>query len=61
MLAIIGGSGLYSLQQLKIEKEHVLDTPFGQPSDKIMEGVLEGEKFYFFPDMEKDISFYHMR
>jgi len=47
VLAIIGGSGLYSLQQLKIEKEHVLDTPFGQPSDKIMEGVLEGEKILF--------------
>ena len=47
MLAVIGGSGLYSLSNLKITKEHVLDTPFGPPSDKVIEGVLEDKKILF--------------
>lgn len=38
MLGIIGGSGLYKLDDLNIEKEHELTTPFGKPSAPIMQG-----------------------
>lgn len=38
MLGIIGGSGLYALDELKIIKEHDIDTPFGKPSAPIVEG-----------------------
>jgi 5'-methylthioadenosine phosphorylase len=40
-LAIIGGSGLYSMAGLKDTKEHVIDTPFGKTSAPIVVGMLE--------------------
>ena len=47
MLAIIGGSGLYQLDELSIEKEHVVDTPFGQPSGPVIEGSYQGQSVLF--------------
>ncbi|MEM7071503.1 MAG: MTAP family purine nucleoside phosphorylase [Pseudomonadota bacterium] len=47
MLAIIGGSGLYELDGLEKNTQHNLDTPFGQPSSPIFEGVYEGQKVFF--------------
>ena len=47
MLAIIGGSGLYQLDELSIEQEHVVDTPFGQPSSPIIEGSYQGQSVLF--------------
>jgi 5'-methylthioadenosine phosphorylase len=41
-LAIIGGSGLYSMPGLKDVSEHDLSTPFGKPSAPIITGTLEG-------------------
>lgn len=41
-LAIIGGSGLYSMQGLRNTKELQIDTPFGEPSAPIVVGTLEG-------------------
>ena len=38
MLAIIGGSGLYELDGLRIEHEHQITTPFGDPSGVIVQG-----------------------
>lgn len=49
MLGVIGGSGLYALDGLDIEKEHDLDTPFGKPSAAIIEGVYEGQRVLFLP------------
>lgn len=49
MLAIIGGSGLYALEELKIVKEHDIDTPFGKPSAPIVEGEAFGNKALFLP------------
>jgi 5'-methylthioadenosine phosphorylase len=39
-LAIIGGSGLYSMPGLQDVSEHVLTTPFGKPSAPIITGTL---------------------
>ena len=47
MLAIIGGSGLYQLDELSIENEHVMETPFGQPSGPIIQGSYQGRSVLF--------------
>ncbi len=49
MLAIIGGSGLYALDELDIVAEHDIDTPFGKPSAPIIEGTAFGSKVLFLP------------
>ncbi len=47
ILAIIGGSGLYSMPGLKDIVEHELSTPFGQPSSPIVTGTLGGRRVAF--------------
>lgn len=49
MLGVIGGSGLYKLDGLSIEKEHEIETPFGRPSDTIIEGLYQGQRVLFLP------------
>ena len=46
-LAIIGGTGLYSMQGLEDPKELHIDTPFGKPSAPIVTGLLEGSRVAF--------------
>lgn len=46
-LAVIGGSGLYSIQGLEDAQLHDLDTPFGRPSAPIVVGLLEGRRVAF--------------
>lgn len=48
-LAIIGGSGLYEIDSLEVINRHSIDTPFGAPSDKIIEGKLAGRTVFFLP------------
>jgi len=48
-LGIIGGSGLYELEGLTNVRELRLETPFGAPSDAIVEGELEGTRLLFLP------------
>ncbi|RUO22280.1 5'-methylthioadenosine phosphorylase [Aliidiomarina iranensis] len=47
MLAIIGGSGLYSLEGLELIQEHDTDTPFGKTSAPVVEGKLHGQRILF--------------
>ena len=46
-MAIIGGSGLYSMHGLQDTKEIQVDTPFGKPSAPIVTGTLEGTRVAF--------------
>jgi len=46
-LAVIGGSGLYSMKGLTETIEHNLETPFGKPSSPIIVGTLEGKRVAF--------------
>ena len=46
-IAIIGGSGLYSMAKLQDSQEIDLDTPFGKPSVPIVVGTLEGKRVAF--------------
>lgn len=48
-IAIIGGSGLYEIDSLQILARHKLETPFGPPSDTIIEGILEDRRVLFLP------------
>ncbi|ACD97308.1 S-methyl-5'-thioadenosine phosphorylase [Trichlorobacter lovleyi] len=49
MIGVIGGSGLYEMEGLQQIEEITLDTPFGQPSDAYITGVLNGVKMVFLP------------
>lgn len=47
MLGVIGGSGLYALDELIVEKEHDIETPFGKPSAPIVQGRYHGQRILF--------------
>jgi 5'-methylthioadenosine phosphorylase len=46
-IGIIGGSGLYSMEGLKKTREVRVKTPFGDPSDALVVGTLEGKRVAF--------------
>jgi len=48
-VGIIGGSGLYKMQGVTEAKKVNVNTPFGEPSDAIILGNLEGVKVAFLP------------
>jgi len=48
-LAIIGGTGLYDVEEFTNRKLIKLDTPWGQPSDDILQTNYNGKKIYFLP------------
>ena len=49
VFAIIGGSGLYKLENIKILKQLNVNTPFGSPSDKILVGKYKDLDVLFLP------------
>ena len=46
-IGIIGGSGLYSMAGLSSPREIKVKTPFGDPSEAIVLGTLEGKRVAF--------------
>lgn len=46
-IGVIGGSGLYQMEGLENVQEHILDTPFGPPSDALVSGTLNGTPVVF--------------
>jgi 5'-methylthioadenosine phosphorylase len=48
-VGIIGGSGLYRVQGVTQAKKVKVSTPFGEPSDAIILGNLEGVRVAFLP------------
>lgn len=48
-IGIIGGSGLYELEGMSHVKEVRISTPFGDPSDAIKLGDIEGVRSAFLP------------
>jgi len=51
-IAVIGGSGLYAL--LDDAEEHVVETPFGLPSDPVTLATVAGRPVAFLPRHGKD-------
>jgi len=48
-LAVIGGSGVYDMAGLTDVEEVTISTPFGDPSDRITTGVVQGTRMAFLP------------
>jgi 5'-methylthioadenosine phosphorylase len=48
-IGIIGGSGLYALEDLTGVERQRLDTPFGAPSDELVVGTLGDARLVFLP------------
>ena len=48
-IGVIGGSGLYQMDGLKILDEKRIDTPFGKPSDCVIIGEIDGIRLAFLP------------
>ena len=48
-IGVIGGSGLYQMEELRDTTEQKIDTPFGSPSDVLVGGQLNGRQIYFLP------------
>jgi len=46
-IGVIGGSGLYSMNGLSDTREVRVKTPFGEPSDAVVIGTLEGKRVAF--------------
>ena len=48
-IGIIGGSGLYEMEELREPAEIQIETPFGAPSDIFVRGKVGGRQVYFLP------------
>jgi 5'-methylthioadenosine phosphorylase len=46
-IGIIGGSGLYEMDGLKVIAERTIETPFGPPSDPYVIGEIDGTRVAF--------------
>ncbi|MDQ2101261.1 S-methyl-5'-thioadenosine phosphorylase [Azospirillum isscasi] len=49
VLGVIGGSGVYDIDGLEKQRWVKVDTPFGDPSDELLTGELNGQKLVFLP------------
>ncbi len=48
-IGVLGGSGLYAIDELTDVEERRVSTPFGEPSDAITIGTLHGTRVAFLP------------
>lgn len=49
VLGIIGGSGLYDIDEFQNKKWVKMSSPFGEPSDELLFGELDGLEMIFLP------------
>jgi 5'-methylthioadenosine phosphorylase len=49
VLGVIGGSGVYNMEGVNFLKDHNLTTPWGEPSDVIMEAEIGARPVFFLP------------
>ena len=56
-IGVIGGSGVYKIEGIEVVKEHLVSTPFGNPSSEIIEAKLNGVTFFFLPRHGKHHNF----
>ncbi len=48
-IGVIGGSGLYEMEGISDLAEIAVQTPFGEPSDKLVTGRISGRRVCFLP------------
>jgi 5'-methylthioadenosine phosphorylase len=46
-IGVIGGSGLYGMDELEVHEERRIETPFGEPSDPYVLGEIDGHGVAF--------------
>jgi len=46
-IGVIGGSGLYAMEGLRVEEEREIETPWGDPSDAYILGEIDGRHVAF--------------
>eukprot|EP00096_Caligus_rogercresseyi_P015005 TRINITY_DN745_c0_g1_i1.p1 TRINITY_DN745_c0_g1~~TRINITY_DN745_c0_g1_i1.p1 ORF type:complete len:275 (-),score=41.23 TRINITY_DN745_c0_g1_i1:11-835(-) len=56
-VGIIGGSGFYSWDEFKHEKEETFQTPYGEPSDALVSGKIDGVNVVFLSRHSRDRRF----
>jgi 5'-methylthioadenosine phosphorylase len=49
VLGVIGGSGVYEIDGFENRRWVKVETPFGDPSDELLTGELDGQKLVFLP------------
>ncbi|MFT6528020.1 MAG: 5'-methylthioadenosine phosphorylase [Celeribacter sp.] len=49
MIGVMGGSGVYEIDGLENATWQTVETPWGDPSDQILTGTLDGVKMAFLP------------
>lgn len=49
VLGIIGGSGVYDIEGLRNKRWQRVESPFGEASDELLFGELEGQQMVFLP------------
>ena len=49
VLGIIGGSGIYEIEGLADLEWRRVESPFGEPSDELLFGRLDGQRIIFLP------------
>ncbi|GCE17023.1 hypothetical protein KDK_08230 [Dictyobacter kobayashii] len=55
-IGVIGGSGLYHMENMTEIEEVRIQTPFGDPSDVITIGKVSGVSMAFLPGMDAAIA-----
>ena len=48
-IGVLGGSGLYAVDALDSSEWQTVATPWGDPSDQVLTGTIEGVRFAFLP------------
>ena len=49
VLGVLGGSGVYDIDGLEDARWVAVETPWGDPSDQLLEGTLDGQRVVFLP------------
>ena len=49
VIGVIGGSGIYDIEGLSNTRWEGVSSPFGEPSDQLLFGDLEGQPMVFLP------------
>ena len=49
VFGVIGGSGVYDIEGLTNKEWRKVDSPFGEPSDALLFGELNGQRMVFLP------------
>jgi 5'-methylthioadenosine phosphorylase len=49
VIGVIGGSGVYEIDGLKDVRWETVASPFGEPSDQLLFGTLDGQQLVFLP------------